>query len=88
MDRLVPVFVFDADFTSAARPGFSFSFHDFTLENLTHARHADELEKSRERYLYIDHRHRGLGSNSCGPQPEAEYELPMSAFEWDFRISR
>ena len=67
---------------------FSFSFHDFTLENLTNARHADELEKSRERYLYIDHRHRGLGSNSCGPQPEAEYELPMGAFEWDFRISR
>ena len=21
-------------------------------------------------------------------QPEAEYELPMGAFEWDFRISR
>ncbi|MBQ3955599.1 MAG: hypothetical protein II680_06890, partial [Clostridia bacterium] len=65
---------------------FSFSFHDFTLGNLTNARHADELEKSRERFLYIDYRHRGLGSNSCGPQPEAEYELPMGAFEWDFRI--
>ncbi len=65
---------------------FSFSFHDFTLENLTKARHADELEKSRERFLYIDHRHRGLGSNSCGPQPEEEYELPTGAFAWDFRI--
>ncbi|MBR5680094.1 MAG: hypothetical protein IKX19_05515, partial [Clostridia bacterium] len=65
---------------------FSFSFHDFTLENLTNARHADELEKTKERFLYIDHRHRGLGSNSCGPQPEEEYELPMGAFAWDFRI--
>ena len=46
----------------------------------------DELEKSRERFLYIDHRHRGLGSNSCGPQPEAEYELPMGPFAWEFRI--
>ena len=65
---------------------FSFSFHDFTLENLTNARHVDELEKSRGRFLYIDRRHRGLGSNSCGPQPEREYELPMGAFAWDFRV--
>lgn len=65
---------------------FSFSFHDFTLEDLTKARHRDELEKSEKTCLYIDHRHRGLGSNSCGPQPEEEYELPMGAFEWQFRI--
>ena len=65
---------------------FSFSLHDFTLGDLTKARHRDELEKSRERFLYIDHRHRGLGSNSCGPQPEAEYELPMGSFEWEFTI--
>ena len=65
---------------------FSFSFHDFALKSLTETRHCDELEKSRERFLYIDHRHRGLGSNSCGPQPEAEYELPMGSFAWTFRI--
>ena len=65
---------------------FAFSFHDFTLENLTNARHFDELETSAEHYLYIDHRHRGLGSNSCGPQPEKEYELPMGAFAWEFRL--
>ena len=45
------------------------------------------LEKSRERYLYIDHRHRGLGSNSCGPQPEKQYELPMGPFAWTFRLT-
>ena len=66
---------------------FSFSLHDFTLDSLTKARHCDELEKSREKTLYIDHRHRGLGSNSCGPQPEKEYELPMGPFEWEFRIA-
>ena len=66
---------------------FSFSLHDFTLDDLTKARHCDELEKSREKTLYIDHRHRGLGSNSCGPQPEKEYELPMGPFEWEFRIA-
>ena len=65
---------------------FSFSFHDFTLSDLTAARHFDELDKSEEKYLYIDHRHRGLGSFSCGPQPEAEYELPMGSFAWGFRL--
>ncbi|MBQ8610472.1 MAG: hypothetical protein IJ412_02065 [Oscillospiraceae bacterium] len=65
---------------------FSFSLHDFTLEDLTAARHCDELEKSAEKYLYIDHRHRGLGSNSCGPQPEKEYELPNGAFAWAIRM--
>ena len=66
---------------------FSFSLHNFALDDLTKARHCDELEKSREKTLYIDHRHRGLGSNSCGPQPEKEYELPMGPFEWEFRIA-
>ena len=65
---------------------FSFSLHDFTLENLTKARHADELDKCDSRFLYVDHRQRGLGSNSCGPQPEKEYELPFGAFAWEFRI--
>ncbi|MBQ6067715.1 MAG: hypothetical protein IJK89_12960 [Clostridia bacterium] len=70
-----------------AEGAFSFSFHDFTLEDLTKARHCDELEKSERRYWYIDHRMRGLGSNSCGPQPEQEYELPMGAFAWSFRLT-
>ncbi len=65
---------------------FSFSFHNVTLEDLTKARHADELEESEHRYLYIDHLHRGLGSNSCGPQPEAQYELPLSEYRWSFCI--
>ena len=66
---------------------FAFALHDFKPESLTAARHADELEKSEEKYLYIDHRQRGLGSNSCGPQPEAEYELPTGPFDWSFRLS-
>ena len=69
-----------------AEGAFSFSFHDFTLEDLTKARHCDELEKSERRYWYIDHRMRGLGSHSCGPEPEAEYELPMGGFAWSFRL--
>lgn len=65
---------------------FCFSCHDFTLDSLTKARHRDELEKSEKRFLYIDHRHRGLGSNSCGPQPEEEYELRPERFSWSFTL--
>ncbi len=65
---------------------FSFSFHDFSQEALHRARHADELDKSSEKYLYIDHLQRGLGSKSCGPDPEPEYEIPMKPFQWSFRI--
>ncbi|MBQ3987217.1 MAG: hypothetical protein II629_00475 [Ruminococcus sp.] len=67
-----------------AQGKFSFSLHEFTLENLTGARHCDELEKSDAKYLFLDHRMRGLGSHSCGPEPEAQYELPMGAFRWSF----
>ena len=69
-----------------AEGAFSFSLHNFTLENLTAARHCDELEQSAHNYLYLDHRMRGLGSHSCGPEPEAAYELPVGPFCWSFRL--
>ena len=80
------VTVSGGELSLTAEGRFSFSFHDFTLENLTKARHCDELDKSSRKYLYLDHKHRGLGSNSCGPQPEEEYELPMGEFAWTFRL--
>ncbi|MBQ8508894.1 MAG: hypothetical protein IJ493_03205 [Clostridia bacterium] len=68
-------------------PGvFAFSCHDFTLENLTAARHCDELVHTNTKYLYIDYRQEGIGSNSCGPVPEKEYELRTSEFEFEFTI--
>ena len=65
---------------------FAFSYHDFTLEDLTEARHRNELLKSDKRYLYVDYRMRGLGSNSCGPEPEPVYELHPHKFSFSFAI--
>ncbi|MBQ7931451.1 MAG: beta-galactosidase subunit alpha, partial [Clostridia bacterium] len=65
---------------------FSFSCHNFTLENLTKARHRNELRFTEEKYLYIDHRHRGLGSLSCGPEPEEAYELRTGDFDFTFLL--
>ena len=63
---------------------FAFSFHDFTLDNLTDARHRNELKKSPDNYLYIDYKMRGLGSHSCGPEPEEKYELHPHDFRFAF----
>lgn len=66
---------------------FSFSYHDFTLDNLISARHRNELKKSDKNYLYIDYIMRGLGSHSCGPNPEECYELRPHEFKFVFMIS-
>ncbi|MCQ2432936.1 MAG: DUF4981 domain-containing protein [Clostridia bacterium] len=76
---------------AASDPGtprrFAFSFHDFTLENLTSARHRDELVRTETKYLYLDAMMRGIGSNSCGPEPEEEYELHTAAFSYGFMLT-
>lgn len=66
---------------------FSFSYHDFTLDNLTDARHKNELKKSGKNSLYIDYKMRPLGSHSCGPEPEPEYELHPHRFTFAFALS-
>ena len=65
---------------------FAFSCHDFTQENLISARHRNELKRTEEKYLYIDYRMRGLGSHSCGPNPEEQYELRPHDFRFAFAI--
>ena len=65
---------------------FSFSYHDFTLDNLTNARHKNEIVKSDRNYLYVDYKMRGLGSRSCGPDPEEKYELRPHKFSLAFAI--
>ena len=66
---------------------FAFSYHDFSLDNLISARHRNELKKSDKNYLYIDYAMRGLGSHSCGPNPEECYELRPHEFKFSFIIS-
>ena len=65
---------------------FDFSCHDFTLKDLENARHRNELKKSKNKYLYIDYKMRGLGSHSCGPNPEECYELRPHSFRFVFGI--
>ncbi len=66
---------------------FSFEYHPFSQEALDSAKHKNELFESDKNYLYINYKTRGLGSRSCGPDPEPEFELPPHAFELSFMLS-
>ena len=59
----------------AAGDGFSFTAHDYTDEALDKAQHTNELEYSDDITLSIDYLQGGIGSNSCGPEPEEKYRL-------------
>lgn len=67
-------------------PCFSFSYHDFCLEDLIRARHRNELKKADKNFLYVDYAMRGLGSKSCGPDPEECYELRAHEFRFAFLL--
>lgn len=68
--------------------GFAFAVHDYALTALRDAMHRCELKKDAQyNHLYIDYAVRGLGSNSCGPEPEAPYELRPHAFRFAFAVS-
>ena len=66
---------------------FSFSYHPFSLDKLTDATHKNELSADSKNHLYLDYKMRGLGSRSCGPDPEEKYELRPHAFTFSFALS-
>lgn len=66
---------------------FAFSYHDYTQQALTDARHRNELQKADHNYLYIDYKMRGLGSFACGPVPEEPYELHPHDFRLSFALT-
>ena len=84
--RFVTVTGEDKSLSVIGADGFDFSCHDFTLQNLENARHRNELVRTPEKYLYIDYKMRGLGSHSCGPNPEEAYELRPHAFRLVFGL--
>lgn len=49
-------------------------------------RHKGEIKKDGRNYLYVNYINRGLGSASCGPQPEEEYELRPHSFRFVFML--
>ena len=66
----------DAVQITAEKP-FSFSVNPYTTKQLCETRHNFELEENDFFNVCIDVAMRGVGSHSCGPVLEPEYEIPM-----------
>jgi len=54
---------------------FSISAHHNTVQDFDQARHPNELVPRNAVYVCLDADHSGLGGNSCGPPPMAQYIL-------------
>ena len=73
-----------------AHPGmrlFSFSARHFDDADLTEAESAGHLIPRAKTLLSIDHRVRGVGTGSCGPDTLAAYRIAAGSYSWSFAVS-
>lgn len=66
---------------------FAFSASRYSELDLAKAAHTVELRDSGQIHLNLDHAVRGLGSASCGPEPEACYECRPQTFGMRLQLS-
>jgi beta-galactosidase/beta-glucuronidase len=62
------------------------SAHHYRMENMDNAKHTYELERCDETILNLDHLQSGLGSNSCGPGPLAQYLITPQEMTFSIRL--
>ncbi|WP_439239231.1 glycoside hydrolase family 2 TIM barrel-domain containing protein [Lonepinella sp. BR2919] len=60
---------------------FSFNFSPFSQEQLSSVKHNYQLVPEDRSILCVDYKMSGIGSNSCGPSLNAQYQLVET--EWD-----
>lgn len=74
----------DLEFSSAS--GFECCVSEYTANALYRAKHTDELKKDGKTHLRIDYKVSGIGSNSCGPTLEEEYQLNEKHILFDVTV--
>lgn len=72
----------------SANPLFEFSVRHVTTADLFAARHTPDVDDARrdETVISIDHRQRGVGTGSCGPQTREQYCIPPGVYEFGYWI--
>ena len=65
---------------------FEFSASHFHPDDLFRAAHTVELEPRPEVFVTVDHRQRGLGTSSCGPDTLPKYRIVPGKFRFTFRV--
>lgn len=71
---------------AAGMPLLNVSALPYTAEDLTAAKHTFELEPRGETVLSLDYAQAGLGSNSCGPGPLAQYLIRPEPMRFTVRL--
>jgi len=66
---------------------FSFNSSHFTQEELALKKHNVELEPSGHTVLCLDYKQAGIGSNSCGPVLDKQYQLSEKQWDCSFTLS-
>ncbi len=60
----------------------------WTDEELAAARHWEDLEPRDHAYLWLDVRHRGVGSAAVGPDVSARHRIGPGTYRWSYRLHR
>ncbi|WP_269538809.1 glycoside hydrolase family 2 TIM barrel-domain containing protein [Cerasicoccus fimbriatus] len=70
-------------------PTFEFSVRHYTDADLFTSYHTHELEdkKRAETVIHLDHKQRGLGTGSCGPQTSEPYTVPPQQYTFSYTIA-
>ena len=63
---------------------FEGSVSNFSDEMLYSTYNAFKLKPYPETFVYLDHRQRGLGTGSCGPDTLEKYLIPSGKYHFDF----
>ncbi len=72
--------------TVSAPTPFCFSASHFTPDDLTAAFHTYDLAPRPETILCLDATHRGVGTNSCGPDTLSTYRIKAGRHAWSYTL--
>ena len=78
-------FLPDLLFEAGEKP-FSFNLNRFGSAEMARRKHHYELQKQPFAALNLDYRQDGIGSNSCGPLPDAKYRLSERELDFSFTV--
>ncbi len=76
-----------AGIMATGSPTINFSASYYEQDNITAAKRPIDLVRLSSIMLNLDHRQRGIGSASCGPDVQPQYELPAEPFAFSLTLS-
>ncbi|MBR7145967.1 MAG: DUF4981 domain-containing protein [Lentisphaeria bacterium] len=74
------------EFKVTADRQFEFSILPYSDSELFAAKHWHELPEQQYQYLYIDVKHRGVGTRSCGPKLNERYRIQPGKYKISLEI--